>query len=137
MQPLHINWRQKYVLVTFTHFMSRKNWNVLYCSCTKLKKIFLCLPPAKIEKNWGTVDLTHGMGVSFGWELTRAGATIHLDVITPLVASLVILSFEHFLSQTLWELLLKCIKKCKCFANYTITPHPDKTSRECCQISLL
>lgn len=84
-------------------------------------------------KNWGTVDPTHGMGLGFGWEVNRAGA-INLDVITPLVGSPVILSFEHFLSQTPWE-LIKCIKKGNCFANYTITPYPDKTSTKCCKIS--
>lgn len=68
-------------------------------------------------KNWGTVDPTHSLGLSFGWELTRAGATIQLDVITPLVGSPVILSFEHFFSQTPSELLIKC----NCFANYPIT----------------
>lgn len=79
-------------------------------------------------KNWGTGDPVHGMGLTFGWELTRAGAIIHLDVITSLVGSPVILSFEHFLSQTPWELLIKCIKKSNYFANYTITPHPEITS---------
>lgn len=86
-------------------------------------------------KNWGTVDPTRGMGLHFGWELTRAGAIIHLDVIAPLVGSPIILSFEYFLSQTPWELLLKCIKKCKCFANYTISSCPDKTFTKCCKIS--
>lgn len=36
-------------------------------------------------KNWGAVDPTHGMGFSFGWELTRLGAIIHLEWFTSLL----------------------------------------------------
>lgn len=86
-------------------------------------------------KNRGMVNPTHGIGLGFGWELTRAGAIIHLDVISPLVGSPIIFSFEHFRSQIPWKLLIKCIKKCNCFANNTITPYPDKTSTKCCKIN--
>lgn len=101
--------------------MSRNNGNFRHCSRTKLKK-WMHLKYSYVCPlwNWETAGRPQSLGLSSGWERTRAGTTVDLNAITPLVGAPVLSSFEHFLSLAPrgW---IKCTKKCDRFANDPVT----------------